>query len=289
MKTEFQLLPHEIIFGAFLLVTWFRLVFAVGFFAPHTLFYLVLVGISGGLIYACRRQETSLRWRARLLFYFVAMNAVYAHLKVAVPAMHPGTADALLQKMDRWLIGRNLSLRMETLVHPALTEFFSACYILFFPYLLLSVIVYCVGDLETFKKFTTGLFSIYGLGFLGYTLLPAQGPHLVMTDQFSVPLTGGWITHWNAEIVRLGSNHVDVFPSLHCAVSSFFLFFDRVHKPWRFKLYLVPCVGLWISTIYLRYHYCVDLTAGFALSAVSLWLVKNCKSKGVSHEIPAQV
>jgi len=231
VKTEFQLLPHEIIFGAFLFVTWFRLVFAVGFFAPHTLFYLVLVGISGGLIYACRRQETSLRWRARLLFYFVAMNAVYAHLKVAVPAMHPGTADALLQKMDRWLIGRNLSLRMETLVHPALTEFFSACYILFFPYLLLSVIVYCVGDLETFKKFTTGLFSIYGLGFLGYTLLPAQGPHLVMTDQFTVPLTGGWITHWNAETVRLGSNHVDVFPSLHCAVSSFFLLFDRVHKP----------------------------------------------------------
>ena len=289
MKTKLRLLPHEIIFGAFLTATWLRLVFGIGFFAPNALFYLTLLSISGVLIHWCVRKETNLRWRARLLFYFVAMNLAYAHLKVAVPAMRPRAADAILQKVDHWLVGTNLSLRMEAIVHPVLTEFLSACYILFFPYLLFSVIVYCVGDLDTFRKFTVGLFSIYGLGFLGYTLLPAQGPHLVMADQFTVPLAGGWITRWNSEIVRLGSNHVDVFPSLHCAVSSFFLLFDRVHKPWRFKLYLVPCVGLWISTIYLRYHYCVDLIAGFALSAVSLWLVKNCKSKGVSHEIPAQV
>lgn len=289
MKTEPRLLPHEIIFGAVLIVTWLRLGFVVGFFAAIALFYLALAGISGALIYACLRKETNLRWRIRLLFYFGAMNLVYAHLKVAVPAMHSHTADALLQRADQWLVGTNLSLRMETLVCPALTEFFSACYILFFPYLLFSVILYCVGDLATFKKFTAGLFSIYGLGFFGYTLLPAQGPHLVMADQFTVPLTGGWITHGNSEIVRLGSNHVDVFPSLHCAVSLYFLLFDRAYKLWRFKLYLIPCVGLWISTIYLRYHYFVDLVAGFALSAFSLWLANHNHSKGDAHEIPAQV
>src|SRR5256885_11678339 len=104
MKTEFQLLPHEIIFGAFLFVTWFRLVFAVGFFAPLALFYLVLVGTSGGLIYACRRQETSLRWRARLLFYLVAMNAGYAPFEVAGSPVHPGATHAPLHKIGRWFV-----------------------------------------------------------------------------------------------------------------------------------------------------------------------------------------
>lgn len=124
------------------------------------------------------------------------------------------------------------------------------------------------------RKFVTGLFTIYGLGFLGYTLLPARGPVYALADQFTVPLHGWWITRANAAIVARGSNGVDVFPSLHCAVSSYFLFFDRRHRPWRFKLYLVPCVGLWISTIYLRYHYGVDVLGGFALSAFALWLTK---------------
>ena len=92
MTTKLRLLPHEIIFGAFLTVTWLRLVFCIGFFAPNALFYLTLLSISGALIKWC--GETNLRWRARLLFYFVAMNLAYAHLRVAVPAMRPHAADA---------------------------------------------------------------------------------------------------------------------------------------------------------------------------------------------------
>jgi membrane-associated phospholipid phosphatase len=100
-----------------------------------------------------------------------------------------------------------------------------------------------------------------------------------MTNQFTQPLDGWWITKWNAAIVATGSNKVDVFPSLHCALSSFLLFFDRRHRPWRFKLYLVPAVGLWFSTIYLRYHYFIDVVCGFALAALALWLANHCPRK----------
>ncbi len=286
MKSKLRPLPHEVLFGLFLVVTWLRLALGVSFFAVHTLFFFALILIAITLIVLCTRNETGANWRVRLLFYAVAMNLVYPSLKTVVPAIRPGSEDALLQQIDGWLIGENLSLRMQAIIHPALTEFFSACYILFFPYLLFSLVLYAVGDLAVFKKFTAGLFGIYGLGFFGYSLLPAKGPHLVMTDQFTVPLTGWWITQWNSDIVRLGSNQVDVFPSLHCAVSSFFLFFDRVHKPWRFKLYLVPCAGLWLSTIYLRYHYLVDLIAGFALSAFCFWIASRGNGE---YEIPAQV
>jgi membrane-associated phospholipid phosphatase len=111
-----------------------------------------------------------------------------------------------------------------------------------------------------------------------------------MADQFTVPLEGWIVTHWNAEIVRAGSNGVDVFPSLHCGVTSFILLFDWSHKPWRFWAYVVPCVGLWVSTVYLRYHYIVDLVAGFALSAFALYIAHRYgKTLENPHELPATV
>src|SRR6185436_20573066 len=113
------------------------------------------------------------------------------------------------------------------------------------------------------RAFLVGLFTVYGIGFLGYSFVPAWGPWIAMKSAFSVPLDGFAVTSLNTTIVTLGSNGVDVFPSLHCAVSSYFLFFDRTHARWRHRLYLVPCIGLWISTIYLRYHYFVDVLAGF--------------------------
>jgi membrane-associated phospholipid phosphatase len=207
-------------------------------------------------------------------------------MKSAIPKIHPQQMDSSLQHLDHLIIGTNLSLRLQPFIHPALTEFLSFCYFLFLPYLLLSMIWHFSGDMEVLKKFVIGLFSIYGLGFIGYSLVPAAGPYFAMSSQFTVPLTGWWITKWNAAIIAVGSNGVDVFPSLHCALSAYFLFFDRRHRPWRYKLFLVPCVGLWLSTIYLRYHYFIDALCGFALAAFALWLAARFpKSDGAGKPV----
>src|SRR5205823_1731037 len=141
-----------------------------------------------------------------------------------------------------------------------------------------ALITYLCGDLRVFKKFMVGLFSLYGLGLLGYTLVPAQGPYLAMAHQFQGPLAGALFTRWNDWLVGFGSNGFDVFPSLHCAVTVYLLLFDRQHRPWRFWLLLLPCAGLWFSTLYLRYHYFIDVPCGFALGLFSIWLAKNSKS-----------
>ncbi len=284
---HWRLLPHEIFFGLFLVITWMRLGFTAGFLGGDALLYLALIAINVGVIWFCRSGGTSGRWRLGLLFYPVAMNLVFLQMKTAIPKIHPEHMDVLLQHIDKLALGTNLSLRLQPLIHPALTEFFSFCYILFFPYLLFSMIYYFCGDLKLLIKFVTGLFTIYGIGFLGYSFVPASGPYHALADQFTVPLNGWWITNWNAAIVARGSNGVDVFPSLHCAVSSFILFFDRRHRLWRFRLYLIPCVGLWCSTIYLRYHYFVDVVCGFILSAFALWIAKHFPKKNEA-ETPAK-
>ncbi len=272
-------LPHEWVFGTFLVVTCLRFAFVLGPLSSECLLYLALIAAELLLIRWCRAKPTDLRWRLRLLFHPLALNVIFAHMKAAIPKIAPERVDLQLQRIDAALVGGNLSLRLEGLVRPWITEALSFCYLLFFPYLAFSLVWYFRGELKTLRAFLAGMFTIYGIGFLGYSLAPAWGPWIAMQESFHVPLEGFALTRWNESIVRWGSNGVDVFPSLHCALSSYLLFFDRRHVRWRFWLYLVPCVGLWISTLYLRYHYFVDIACGFALSALALRIAARFESR----------
>jgi uncharacterized protein len=145
---------------------------------------------------------------------------------------------------------------------------------LYFVYLIIAQVSYLFADLQIVKRYYGGLFSLYAIGFLGYALVPARGPYLAMTDQFTVALAGGWLTHANDLLVANGSNHVDVFPSLHVGNALYLLMSDYRYKRWRFWTYLVPCVGLWLSTLYLRYHYFVDVACGVMLGWLA-WQIAN--------------
>jgi membrane-associated phospholipid phosphatase len=99
-------------------------------------------------------------------------------------------------------------------------------------------------------------------------VLPAGGPHIYLT--FKTPLQGSWLLDWTIKPVNLGSNGMDVFPSVHVAASLYLLLFDWRHWRRRFWWVLLPCLVLWFSTIYLRFHYFVDLIAAAVLALASL-------------------
>jgi hypothetical protein len=275
-----RLLPHEMLFQGFLVITWLRLIWSSGFTNLSSVAYLAAVLTAVGLIALSAGTKGQLGWRLRLLYYPMVMNVAYLHMGSVVRLIHRGPPDdASLLSIDARLIGENLSLRLESISRPLFSEPLSFCYIVFIPYLTLSMLWYFCGALPLLKRFYLGLFSIYGIGFLGYTFVPAAGPYIAMASEFHGPLMGGVFTRWNTAMVGYGSNHVDVFPSLHCAISSYMLFFDRWYKRWRFRIYAVPCIGLWISTIYLRYHYLIDVIAGFALAGFALWLARSAPTE----------
>lgn len=285
---QWPVLPHEIAFSAFLLATLARLIAVQGFLAPLPVLYCGMLVLLVAAVVWCRRHETPLRWRLRLGLPLVLMNVSYFTLGSVIPAFHPGKEDALIQSLDSHLVRGNASLWLEQYSHPVLTEVFSACYLAYFPCLLLSCVHYFRGDLSTLRRFIIGMFTVYGVGFLGYSVLPALGPHLdpTLASQFHGALAGGWITRFNANLVLNGSNRVDVFPSLHCAVTLFILCFDRVHAPRRFRFWLLPVIGLWIATIYLRYHYLIDVLAGFALAMAACLMVRQTQNAS-TYELPS--
>src|SRR5262249_52213768 len=145
----------------------------LGPLSSEALVYLALLGVDVVLIAWCHARPSNARWRCRLLFHPVAFNVVFMHMKEAIPKIAPERMDAALQAIDAALVGGTPSLRLQSVVHPWLTEALSFCYVLFFPYLLFSLIWYFRKDLPTLRAFCVGLFTIYGLGFLGYSLVPA--------------------------------------------------------------------------------------------------------------------
>lgn len=261
---------HELLFICFLFLSYLRLVGKGGFNNIHALIYGFYIFLTFFVVYLDQKYPHAWLRRARLFWFALLMNIVFVHMRWAIPVMHPLKDDLLLQAWDRWLIGGNLSLGMQAWAHPLTTEFLSFCYALFIPYLYISLLWYISRPINIAERFYMGLFSLYAIGFIGYSFFPALGPYLAMRGAFTQPLEGGTITYLNQLIYPSGTNYCDVFPSLHCAVSAYMLFFDRRYEKLRYYIYLLPCVGLWVSTVYLRYHYFVDVVAGFILAGLAL-------------------
>ncbi|HEX2885424.1 phosphatase PAP2 family protein [Vineibacter terrae] len=267
-----RLLPHEIVFGLFLVITTVRLLVAAGPAHEETMVYIAAVVVNALAIWAPQRWPEPWAWRLQFVFYIIALNGLFLHMRWAIPLIHPGKYDDLLMGWDQALFGGSPNLWFAPMATPLLTEVMSIAYAAFIPGLMLTLVQYAMGDLRTARAFYGGLFTLYGIGYLGYTLLPAVGPYVAMAHQFDAPLDGYWITDLLTTLYPVGTNGCDAFPSLHVAASAYILLFDLKHRRRWFYACLVPCLVLWLSTVYLRYHYGVDVVAGFALAALGLWV-----------------
>ncbi len=224
-----------------------------------------------GVFFWAERNLTPVRWRVRLLFYPAAMGVAFYALGQAVPLLGIPKMDRLLLGWDQALVGQTPALAWEPWLRPWLENLAMAGYLFFFYYLVAGPGRYCLRDLRLFRKCIVGLFTLYGLAFMGYTVLPAGGPHRWMT--FATPLHG-WLLHWTLKPVNGVSNSVDAFPSVHLAATLYLLLFDWQHCRRRFWWAFLPCGLLWFSTMYLRFHYLVDLLAGAAVALTGWWMAQ---------------
>lgn len=265
-------LPHEWVFGAFLVITGMRLL-ADSVTRDWAAVFFVCLAACVFMVSWTERNPTADRWRVRLAFYYVAMGICFFSMGTAVPLLGTARVDPMLLRWDRDLLGDTPAVLWEPLLRPWLENVAMAGYLFFFYYLLAGPGHYCFRDVALFRKSIVGLFTIYGIALLSYTFLPAAGPHLFMT--FHTALRGPLLLDSTMGLVNRGSNTVDVFPSVHVAASLYLLLFDWKHCRRRFWWVLTPCIVLWLSTMYLRFHYFVDIVAGVAVALVGWWTAQR--------------
>lgn len=262
------MLPNEAAFILLLVTLFFRLAFhssppfaEAGALALYLFFSLWLY----------LGRETRVKKRIKWILPIASVPILYFSLNRIMKILGTAKQDLALQTLDEILIGGSLSLKMRPLMHPFLTECMYISYILFFAYVITSLVIYLKNN-ETIKKsFYSGLFTIYWIGFLSYSLIPGDGPYIALKEVLGDRLRDGiYFAGPICDLIYHSNNHADVFPSLHCAVSAFCLFFDLRHNRRRFWFCLPLCILIWISTIYLSYHYFVDVLVGFTLTYIAL-------------------
>lgn len=200
------------------------------------------------------------------IFYIILMPVVFLSLRYISPIINSNNKkDALLYQIDCYLSGDFIGLITNYYSPLWLTEIFAFFYLLLFLQLVFFFI-YFFKKKELTQPFFTGLMSIYAIGFLGYIFVPATGAYDFLANKFTTPLKG-YIFFWFLDkSYTTVSNLTDVFPSLHCGVSCFILLFNAKFDKKQFKIWLIPTLLLWISTIYLHYHYLIDCIVGILLA-----------------------
>ena len=202
---------------------------------------------------------------ARAIGTVTVMMILYASLGRPVLSMIPWRADAWIEATDRFLFaGRSPARWAAAHVGDRGIEFWSAIYGFFVPFLYLSIFLGCVGRPERERsRFLAGFAVTYALAYLGYLFLPTTGPIEFLG---TAPPRGGAVHRLIVEsVASTGGNH-GAFPSLHVGASTFLCLFDLRHDRLRGLTYAPMVVLIAFSTLFLQYHYVVDLLAGVAIA-----------------------
>ena len=207
-------------------------------------------------------------WIFRNWYPLPYVASCYKEMALFIPAVRKTDADRWLADLDYRIWGANPTVWLERIHTPAFTEFLQLVYTLFVPAVLL--VAWLLWKKGLYREFQLYAFLI-ALGFLtsyiGYMFVPARGPRFLLKALQHIPLQGLWLFHGMQNTLdRLESAHYDCFPSGHTELTLLACWGSRMVSKRLFGAYLAytPCIIF--ATVYLRYHYTVDLMAGGLLA-----------------------
>jgi membrane-associated phospholipid phosphatase len=217
---------------------------------------------------------TRLKYKNRALLFLRDMLpfgyclAIYTNLHDTVHFANPHDIHNALIAIDQWLFGVQPCVWAQQFIHPWLTEIFSFCYMIFFLFApVVAVVLYFSKKKREFRETLVTVILCFYCGYLLYIIFPAAPPRLTLVHMFTVGFDGTPLASIAAKAINiLPRESRCAFPSLHSAVTLLSLIFAWKYTRLTFWMMLPFCIGLFLSTIYLRHHYVIDLLAGWALA-----------------------
>ncbi len=192
---------------------------------------------------------------------------IYESLGDLIQYLQPDV-DPRLIHIDFSIFGVQPTLWMEQWIVPWFTDIMSLAYLsyYFIPVVLIAVL-YLKDRMAEFDRSMFVLAFGYYVSFIGYILFPAIGPRYALTHLYSIPLEGSFITDFVRDALNaLEHNKRDCMPSGHTQIVLMVLFLAYRYQKFLFYLFFPIISALILSTVYLRYHYVIDLLVGMALA-----------------------
>lgn len=178
-----------------------------------------------------------------------------------------GWMDAPLLAAEQRLLGFDLSIWMQQITHPWLTEWFMFAYMIYVPLLpVMALIAWHYRGVEGSHEYALNIVLSYSLCYLGFMLFPVASPLFYHPQLYTVPLDGGFFT-WTSEILRTKGHYAGgSLPSPHCAAGTVILLtLYRSNRKW-FYVAVPVILSLYVATVYGRFHYIEDGIAGIAVA-----------------------
>lgn len=265
------------------LVLGYHAVFLVAILASHgparplaLLQIATLLGIASAAVIAVRsgflRHPVIAPLVYRLALYGTVQTS-YFFLRDILPLIAPYSLDAQLTTLDIRLFGAEPTLVVDRFVTPHTTEYFAFFYYSYFFILASHVVPMLFGsrDRALLTEFALVMLGCVCITHTMYSLVPGYGPHDYLAAEYKNQLPSGFWFDLVMKAVNAGGAMKDIFPSLHtCAPTALaiFSFRHRNRLPFTYTWPIVAFFALNIigATIFLRWHYLVDVVAGLALA-----------------------
>ena len=192
---------------------------------------------------------------------------IYQSLGDLIQYLHPDI-DPYLIRIDFFIFGVDPTLWMERWIVPWFTDLMSFAYAsyYFIPVILIGTLYLKDRGHGLYESIFVLIFGYY-VSFIGYILFPAVGPRYAMAHLYSVPLEGSLLTDLVRDVLNaIEHNKRDCMPSGHTQIVLMVLYLSYRYERFLFYLLFPLVCGLILSTIYLRYHYVIDLFVGATLA-----------------------
>lgn len=234
--------------------------YAQYFLIYHVLVILFLLWLPG--------TENQSVWKWLKIWNPILIIATnFTELHYVIHNVNPIDWDNALIQLDYYLFGVHPTIWIEKWAHPLLTEYLQFIYTTFyFLPIVLAIILYCKKEYAKFDYFIFVIVFGYYAFYIGYFLVPAVGPRFTLDHLQNEPLNGVWISEELRHILdRLENTQRDAFPSGHTEITLLTMLYAWRYSKAYFWVMLIIGTSLIFSTVYLRYHYVIDLIAGILL------------------------
>ena len=256
----------------------------------HTTTWLIIniVVIAFAFLISFLENKHNIRlWRIIHYWYIAPLIFItFKQLYFMIKPIRVQDYDWLFIKIDHWIFGVNPTQVLFHISFPLLTEILQLVYSIF--YLLPIILALVLLRKKKYLACDFAVFSIiYGfyLSYLGYFALPGIGPRFTLHN-FSLldqQMPGIFLTKYLREFVNLGESITastpdpaamvqrDVFPSGHTMITLIVMYLS-VRLKSRSRYFFLPVGSLLIfATVYLQYHYVIDLIGGLIFMIFSVW------------------
>ena len=207
---------------------------------------------------------------------FAFCISIYTNMHDMVHLVNPNDVDNKLIVLDDYILGFQPAIYLEQFISPELTDFMYFSYSSFLFYILLfTMYLYVRKNYHAFRETLVSVILTFYIGYVGYVIFPAVGPKFTMAHLFETSLSGSYITDRLSFLMDYEISEYtrrDCFPSLHNGVIFLILLFAFKHQKTYAFIFLPFAIALFISTLYLRYHYFIDMIAGFILATAMFYL-----------------